>query len=451
MSRSFPAAFVRLALATIALLSTKTYAQLAEERSRFGIPSDQVTAMHMAGNSLVVGIVGPTLPFLVSFDLSNPDAPAGPVPFPVTGVLHAGDDSRVLTRNNSLTLSGSAWTLAGSVAGTQSFQAQDLRGDLMIGRSNDGTSATLVHRRQSDGNWTLEQYIAGHVPVGILSGERLVCWAPGEAESKIFQRVKGIWFPTSILPTGYRAEFRIGEHLFCRDFVKGLTNWRLLTDTPSGFVYGGSVPAPPEIAPWRGLQLNNLTQFNTALSGSVLAVGCPWAGTVVANGSCGNCGAVATVPHGAVLIYVKGPDLTFDLVGVIANPDPFTPSCPCAADSFGEYVMLRDGLLVVGAVQMTPQVHVFSVAGDCDSDGVSDLEELATGASSDFNDNGIPDSCECLADLNQDSIVGGSDLAVLLAFWGPVMTFPAADIDRDGTVGAVDLALVLSAWGTCPG
>ena len=53
----------------------------------------------------------------------------------------------------------------------------------------------------------------------------------------------------------------------------------------------------------------------------------------------------------------------------------------------------------------------------------------------------------CPADLDADSAVGSSDLAILLAAWG----LAGVDADFDGgTVGASDLAILLAAWGPCP-
>jgi len=49
------------------------------------------------------------------------------------------------------------------------------------------------------------------------------------------------------------------------------------------------------------------------------------------------------------------------------------------------------------------------------------------------------------ADLNGDGIVGGPDLALMLAAWG-VGAGPA-DLDGDGAVGGSDLAILLAAWG----
>ena len=47
-------------------------------------------------------------------------------------------------------------------------------------------------------------------------------------------------------------------------------------------------------------------------------------------------------------------------------------------------------------------------------------------------------------DLDGDGIVGGGDLAILLASWGSSQ----ADLDGDGIVGGSDLTLMLAAWGS---
>ncbi|MAB29495.1 MAG: hypothetical protein CMJ53_09515, partial [Planctomycetaceae bacterium] len=53
----------------------------------------------------------------------------------------------------------------------------------------------------------------------------------------------------------------------------------------------------------------------------------------------------------------------------------------------------------------------------------------------------------CNADLDCDGIVGGPDLAFVLANWNSAD--PTADIDGSGTVDAADLAQVLGKWGFC--
>jgi hypothetical protein len=53
----------------------------------------------------------------------------------------------------------------------------------------------------------------------------------------------------------------------------------------------------------------------------------------------------------------------------------------------------------------------------------------------------------CNADLDCNGIVGGPDLAIVLANWNSAD--PTADIDGSGLVDAVDLAQVLGKWGLC--
>lgn len=53
----------------------------------------------------------------------------------------------------------------------------------------------------------------------------------------------------------------------------------------------------------------------------------------------------------------------------------------------------------------------------------------------------------CDSDLDQDCLVDGADLGLLLSAWGSSM--PAADINRDGTVDGADLGSLLATWGPC--
>ena len=55
---------------------------------------------------------------------------------------------------------------------------------------------------------------------------------------------------------------------------------------------------------------------------------------------------------------------------------------------------------------------------------------------------------ECPQDLDNDGIVGASDLAIVLGSWGPCEGCPT-DFNGDGVVDAFDLAQVLGAWGLC--
>jgi hypothetical protein len=60
---------------------------------------------------------------------------------------------------------------------------------------------------------------------------------------------------------------------------------------------------------------------------------------------------------------------------------------------------------------------------------------------------GGPGPGGCVADLDGDLFVGGSDLGILLASWG---IGTDADLDGDGFVGGSDLGIMLASWGLCP-
>lgn len=57
----------------------------------------------------------------------------------------------------------------------------------------------------------------------------------------------------------------------------------------------------------------------------------------------------------------------------------------------------------------------------------------------------VPD---CAGDLNDDAVVDGSDIALVLGNWNTAN--PIADLNFDGTVNGQDLAIVLGNWGNCP-
>ncbi|NNF43480.1 MAG: hypothetical protein HKN62_10630 [Phycisphaerales bacterium] len=54
----------------------------------------------------------------------------------------------------------------------------------------------------------------------------------------------------------------------------------------------------------------------------------------------------------------------------------------------------------------------------------------------------------CPADLDDDDVVGFTDLLTVLSAWGPCPGC-VADLDGSGDVGFTDLLTVLSAWGPC--
>ena len=53
----------------------------------------------------------------------------------------------------------------------------------------------------------------------------------------------------------------------------------------------------------------------------------------------------------------------------------------------------------------------------------------------------------CVGDINEDGIVDGADLTILLGAWGTADA--AADLNGDGLVDGADLTILLGAWGAC--
>lgn len=61
------------------------------------------------------------------------------------------------------------------------------------------------------------------------------------------------------------------------------------------------------------------------------------------------------------------------------------------------------------------------------------------------------DSCiECVADFNEDGVVDGSDMGLLLAQWGACAGTCSGDLNGDGIVDGADFGQFLALWGPCP-
>jgi alpha-tubulin suppressor-like RCC1 family protein len=95
--------------------------------------------------------------------------------------------------------------------------------------------------------------------------------------------------------------------------------------------------------------------------------------------------------------------------------------------------------------------HLVAITGDpdCNGDGMYDTAQIADGTLLDNNRNGIPDTCECFADINDDGTVNGADISVLLGYWGQSGKNVVGDITGDGIVNGADLAQLLGSWGPC--
>jgi hypothetical protein len=84
---------------------------------------------------------------------------------------------------------------------------------------------------------------------------------------------------------------------------------------------------------------------------------------------------------------------------------------------------------------------------DCDANLSPDACDIAGGRLEDGNGNGIPDPCDCPADLDGSGAVEAADLAALVLAWG---YGGPADLDHDGEVDVEDLVALILAWGGCP-
>jgi hypothetical protein len=65
---------------------------------------------------------------------------------------------------------------------------------------------------------------------------------------------------------------------------------------------------------------------------------------------------------------------------------------------------------------------------------------------------GTTEICDCVGDINLDGIRNGSDLGILLGYWGacgPNGGCSFADLDGSGAIDGGDVGFLLAAWGAC--
>lgn len=209
-------------------------------------------------------------------------------------------------------------------------------------------------------------------------------------------------------------------------------------DSGCAYVYRVDVPAAPVLgrvlAPALPAETLNFG-FSLATDGTSIAVGSPGL-------------AVEDVVVGGAWLYLND-DSVADAV--------LRPSGPPSLSLAGVSVAISDAAAFTGCPGM--QVGFAPSAGatllldrtrDCNSNGVTDAIEVATGAAPDADGDGVPDACQCRADLFVDGFVNGVDLGVLLSQWGPAPAARPSDFNRDGFVNADDLGFLLGSWGTCP-
>ncbi|MEE9130028.1 MAG: hypothetical protein V3T84_08415, partial [Phycisphaerales bacterium] len=91
----------------------------------------------------------------------------------------------------------------------------------------------------------------------------------------------------------------------------------------------------------------------------------------------------------------------------------------------------------------------FVVNTDFNDDGVFDLVTVNADEGETGGSVTVLINVQCPWDLDDNEVVGASDLLSLLVQWGSDPGGPP-DFDGDGTVGASDLLALLVNWGPCP-
>ncbi|MBM4375101.1 MAG: hypothetical protein FJ095_08455 [Deltaproteobacteria bacterium] len=101
---------------------------------------------------------------------------------------------------------------------------------------------------------------------------------------------------------------------------------------------------------------------------------------------------------------------------------------------------------VVHDVAVVPGRPSFLVAGEFSAVGRAQINAASSNKLALFTPG---DEEECVADIDGDGAVSGTDLTSLLSMWGATGE-TSADLNDDGSVNGSDLTVLLSAWGQCP-
>jgi len=141
--------------------------------------------------------------------------------------------------------------------------------------------------------------------------------------------------------------------------------------------------------------------------------------------------------QGEVAVQTCGPG-NFDSALVVYNATCPTSAASAIACSNGNSLCSQNpASAVVTFDAVCGSEYLVRVAGIGSAQGGGTLTVNAT----------LPPCLACIADLNGDFQVTGTDLTTLLSAWG---ASGPADINGDGVVSGADLTVMLSTWGTCP-
>lgn len=150
-----------------------------------------------------------------------------------------------------------------------------------------------------------------------------------------------------------------------------------------------------------------------------------------------------TTDIGELIAQVTSEDLAFQTDGATI--------CQALFEQLAPQAPLYGGGILLSNVDDRLEVY-FDPAYSLEVSGVSfGTTSLSEGCSGDA----LGAGSSCLEDLNDDGVVGLSDLAELLAAYGTGEEDPGydqrADLDGDGTISLADLAALLAAYGNACG
>ena len=335
------------------------------------------------------------------------------------------------------------------------------------------------------------------------------CWARGYAGE--FQCASGYFFPRAfggaVRVVGAGAVLQDCQFLNCRAIAATRVSGACGTDEVSSQALGGAIHLPSaqlSRCSFTGCMLLNETNGSTSPSGSMRMgsavygptgghlefLACrfdrngPSDGSAVAapNFTLRSClvtsNGVGNWPSGVPCLVLAGgsPFSEAFLYDSYFGGNAGTPSSlqTTGSSAFaylsGCFFCGLPGVECAGYwFQKAPNFFGIDCSADCDASGTSDVFQLAIDStqdcnhndtldscdiaaamSFDINQNGWPDECECIADVFGDGAVGGADLGLILANWGPSFDKRVpADINADGQVNGADLGIVLQHWGSC--
>jgi len=140
-----------------------------------------------------------------------------------------------------------------------------------------------------------------------------------------------------------------------------------------------------------------------------------------------------------------------DIVATLDDAAPVSIEAACTTDQFPVFTG-----------QLRPQTPLAALVGvDPVGDWRIEIADLQSGdagtfvsaclrleVDTDCDRDGVPDDCvSCPGDLDADGAIDGSDLSVLLGYWGT--SNQSADLDGNGMVSGSDLSILLGNWGGC--